>query len=263
MSIEYLPNNNETFGMSIEKSLCEIYKLNNNIDEKRIDRIIINEIKDKLKNYLDKFNIKISEYIGWNSNHIDFMLEDGRTLQVKTNFNDSNKICPPKIGQCTKRTFLNNIAKKIIKNTELNDNKEIKKFIIENNKKILKTYIEAYYISDLILYIKKPKNNQYFITLYDKINFDFSAIKNSEITFTKNLETWNESTTMKIKFDNINYSLGEYQIHNHRDSIKFRFNRNNFHNLIENINEKKRKRQDQNNKISKKRKIRKISKKEK
>ena len=44
---------------------------------------------------------------------------------------------------------------------------------------------------------------------------------------------------MKIKYNNINYSIGEYQIHSNRDGVKFRFNRNNFHNLMEKINENK------------------------
>lgn len=121
-------NNNETFGMSIEKSLCEIYKLENNIEEKRVDRTITDEIKIELKRYLDEKKIKLNEYIGGGGYQDDFMLDDCRTLQVKTNFNNSDKVCPPKIGQCTKRTFLNNVAKKINKEVELNDVSEIKKF---------------------------------------------------------------------------------------------------------------------------------------
>lgn len=232
-------NNNETFGMSIEKSLCEIYELENDIEEKRVDRTIVDEIKIELKRYLDTSKLELSEYIGGGGYQDDFMLKDGRTLQVKTNFNNSDKVCPPKIGQCTKRTFLNNVAKKINKDVELNDVSEIKKFIISNDKEILKLYIEAYYTSDLILYVKKPKNNKYFITIYDKINFDSNILKECEITFTKNIETWNESSTMRIKYENINYSIGEYQIHSNRDGVKFRFNRNNFHNLMEKINKKK------------------------
>lgn len=232
-------NNNETFGMSIEKSLCEIYELKNDIEEKRINRKIVDEIKIKLKKYLDTYKLELSEYIGCGGCQDDFMLKDDRTLQVKTNLNNSDKVCPPKIGQCTKRTFLNNVAKKINKDVKLNDVSEIKNFIISNDKEILKLYIEAYYTSDLILYVKKQKNNKYFITIYDKINFDSNILKEYKITFTKNIKTWNESSTIKIKYENINYSIGEYQIHSNRDGVKFRFNRNNFHNLMNKINEKK------------------------
>ncbi len=44
---------------------------------------------------------------------------------------------------------------------------------------------------------------------------------------------------MDIKYMDINYSVGEYQIHSHRDGVKFRFNRKNFHNLMEKMNENK------------------------
>lgn len=227
--------NNETFGMSVEKSLCEIYGLVNDIEEKRVDRIIVDEIKEELKKHLDTSNLELSEYVGGGGYKDDFILKDGKTMQVKTNFNNSDKVCPPKIGQCTKRTFLNNIAKKINKNIEFENVNDIKEFIILNDKEILKLYIEAYYTSDLILYIKKLKNNKYFTTIYGKINFDSSVLNNCEITFTKNAKTWNESSTMKIKYENVNYSIGEYQIHSKRDGVKFRFNRNNFHNLMEKI----------------------------
>ena len=128
-----------------------------------------------------------------------------------------------------------NIARKINKDIILNDDEDIKKFIFDNIKDILIIYINAYYTSDLILYVKKPKNKDYFITIYDKINFDKKKIEHCEFTFTKKPENWNESSTVKIKYNNKEYSIGEFQIHNHRDNVKFRFNRNNFHNLMDNI----------------------------
>lgn len=228
-------NNNETFGMSVEKAICEIYQLENNIDNKRTDKNIVDELKNKLKTYLDEKNIKMIEYVGGCGNKDDFLLDDGKTLQVKSNYGSSDKVCPPKIGQCTKRTFINNIVRQINKNIEIDDEKKIKKFIMENDKQILKLYIEAYYTSDLILYIKKLKNKNYFITIYDKINFNDEILNDCIITFTKSLENWKESCTMKIKYNEKDYSIGKYQIHSHRDGVKFRFNRNNFHNLMENI----------------------------
>ena len=168
--------NNETFGMSIEKTLCHIYNLENDIDDKRTKKEIIDEIKPKIKNYLEEKNIKPVEYIGGGGYQDDFLLEDGKYLQLKTNFNNSDKVCPPKIGQSTKRTFLLNIARKINKDIILNDDKDIKKFIFDNIKDILIIYINAYYTSDLILYVKKQKNKDYFITIYDKINFDKKKI---------------------------------------------------------------------------------------
>jgi len=46
--------------------------------------------------------------------------------------------------------------------------------------------------------------------------------KDYQITFTKNLDNWNESNTVKVN----NKSIGEFQIHKNRDCIKFRFHMN-------------------------------------
>ena len=231
--LKIIKKNNETFGMTVEKAICEIYELKNNIDNIRIDKKIINEIKPLLVKYLNNLKSKPNEYGG--GPEYDFMMDNGKNMQVKTNFNSSDKVCPPKIGQCTKKTFISNIAKKINEDIELNNDNDIKNFIFNNTKKILKLYIDAYYTSDYILYIKKPKNKDYFITLYDKINFDEKLLEKCEISFTKNPTDWNESSTLRIIYKYKKYSIGEFQIHNNRDGVKFRFNRHNFHNLIENI----------------------------
>jgi len=227
--------NNETFGMSIEKLICDIFNLQNDINYKRTDKNIINELKPKLEKYLKDNNIIMSEYIGSCGYQDDFLLENGKYLQLKTNYNNSEKICPPKIGQCTKRTFLLNVAKKINPNITLNDNKDIKQFIFNNIKQIFIIYFNAYHTSDIILYIKKPKNKDYYITIYHKINFDLRKLDDCEYTFTRNPENWNESSTLKIKYNNKQYSIAEFQIHNNRNNVKFRFIRNNFHKFIDNI----------------------------
>ena len=224
--------NNETFGMSVEKAMCELYDLDNNIDVKRTNKDIMDEIKPIITNFFNEQNIKLTEYIGNDGNKDDFLLSSGHFMQVKTNINNSDKVCPPEIGQCTKRTFLNRMAKKINENIEFKTDLEIKNFIFNNPKKLLKQYIDAYYTSDEILYIKKQKNKKYFITLYKKINFNEEMLDECVFSFTKTPEKWNESSTMKLTFNNKTYSIGEFQIHNHRDGVKFRFNRNNFHTLI-------------------------------
>ena len=232
--------NNEIFGMIIEKSLCELYELENDINYERTNETIMNEIKPKIKKYLDDSKIILIKYIGKNANKDDFLLDNGKTIQVKSNYNSCDKVCPPKIGQCTKETFLLNIAKKINGNIVLTNDNDIKNFMFENIKKILYIYIDAYYTSDYILYIKKPKNKDYFITLYNKKIIDEKILENCKFVFTKTPEYWKESSSLGIEYNNKKYSVGEFQIHNHRNNVKFRFYRNNFHNLMEkiNINEK-------------------------
>ncbi len=147
--------NNETFGLTIEKSICDIFDLTNNIDYKRTNLSVINEIKPIIKKYLEEQNIIPIEYIGNNGNCHDFLLNNQKYLQVKSNYNLSDKVCPPVIGQCTKRTFLLNIARKINPFIELDDNLAIKQFIFNNIKQIFIMYMNSYFTSDYILYIKK------------------------------------------------------------------------------------------------------------
>ena len=62
------------------------------------------------------------------------------------------------------------------------------------------------------------------IDVIDKFPF-----KNDKLfTFTKDLKNWNESTT--IKYNNI--SIGEFQIHNNRNNIKFRYILENLYDFI-------------------------------
>jgi hypothetical protein len=56
------------------------------------------------------------------------------------------------------------------------------------------------------------------VQLYKKIKSPIWA--KSQLTFTQDLESWNESCT--VKFDEI--SIGEFQVHKNRNGFKFRFN---------------------------------------
>ena len=234
--------NNETFGMSVEKAICEIFNLeSDDINDNRVDRQTINEIKDELQNYMNLKKMTATKYIGARNNQDDFIINvenenslasDIKLLQVKTNFNNSDKVCPPKIGQCTKRTFKLNVVNKINNTIELNCSNDIKKFILENCKELIKLYVDAYYTSDVILHIQKKKNVYNFST-YNKLKQNEKLFDNCNFEFTRNIDNWNESNTVKIIYKNIKYSIGEFQIHGNRDNVKFRFNRTNFHKLID------------------------------
>ena len=69
------------------------------------------------------------------------------------------------------------------------------------------------------------------MAIIDVKNIKFNEVKqkidSDNFIFTKNLDTWNESATMKVEYKiedkKTILSLGEYQIHNNRNCIKFRF----------------------------------------
>ena len=64
VKLKNITNNNETFGMTIEKAICNIYELENNIDDIRTDKKIIDEIKPLLIKYFNNSKMKPIKYDG-------------------------------------------------------------------------------------------------------------------------------------------------------------------------------------------------------
>ena len=81
---------------------------------------------------------------------------------------------------------------------------------------MLYQYIDNTFHSPVIYY-NKHKDLLIFVTLKEEIKWNEKYISFSH---NNNYKKWNESTTIIV--DNIN--IGEFQVHNHRDCIKFRWN---------------------------------------
>lgn len=208
----------EDLGIIFEKAICLLY----NIDYNGNYKYSIEEA-EKLSNRIEKikdcFPFKI-EHIAKNKNKYDFKnINKNKTiyLSAKTTKKEG-KICPQVIGQPTKKKFIEyfNIDKQF-------DLKQIKLFI-ENNSHILLNKYTLHTFNCPIIYYNKHKNLLLFIKSKKNINW-----KNYEFTYSHKLKNkqWKESSTIMIKNKNQpnnNFvSIGEFQIHNHRDCIKFRW----------------------------------------
>jgi hypothetical protein len=247
---------NETYGNSCEKAICEIFNDEegiNSIDEKRVDRKIIEKIKPKLEQFLNENNITDLKYMGSKGNKVDFIDGNKKTYSIKSNIKKSEKVCPQQIGQCTRNTFSTKIYHKLTDEDDPEDtldNKQIKEFILSNPHKLIKLYYKHLYCCDYLIYIKD--SDKLTINIYPTSRLDINSITNKKILFTKNNDNWNESNTLKIQIKDIpenlelnkkNISkyfvtLGEFQIHNHRNCVKFRFNYPNLISFVEYINKK-------------------------
>lgn len=238
--------NNETFGISAEIAFCKVYQCNKMPDESRGDESIINKLVEFLNKNKDKLSFKKLEYTGEKGNSIDFRdTELNKTISIKTNLKKSDKVCPQEIGQCTKGTFKNKLWSKILNlddpNNELDDNK-IKEFILSHHKSLIPLYFDKLFCCDILIYIKETKNS-YDLKIIRKSDLKISkikdVIKDETFEFSKNkVENWYESSTlyMKMKEDKKRVSLGEFQIHEHRNCIKFRFNFTNLVDFLQNKN---------------------------
>ena len=136
-----------------------------------------------------------------------------RYLSAKTTKKDG-KVCPQVIGQPSRKKFCEYFALNMESTLE-----DIKMYIEEplGLKKLLHMYIQHTFDCPVIYY-NKHKNLLLFIQMKEQIDWDKYI---DAIQFSHNVKKrkWNESTSISIN----KTTIGEFQVHNHRDCIKFRW----------------------------------------
>ena len=224
-------DNNETIGQSAEKALCQIFNIQDYIDESRVNTTIVDKIISEwnTNNFMDKFNFKLIESIGYKNGAVDFSISENnnnKTLSVKTLKSSSGKICPQTIGQPTYKKW-----DEYFNQDQSNSDKDRFMYIKNNIKSILDHYLNHTFCCDYLMLISNcyDKPN---ISIINKPNITFSEI-DYNIIFTQNYDNNNIgksfSTTLKLETDDSIISIGEFQFHRKkengsgRDNLKFRF----------------------------------------
>lgn len=208
---------NESLGVTLEQQLCLINQIKY---PQSFNYRALNSYHSDLERVLKQFfkdypKIQLQKYIGSNQNIADFILMGGSTLSVKSN-KVSSKVCPAKIGQLSKKRFCEEFSLPKLQNTDI---KDLKRFIFQNIFQLTFKYYQNLFVSDFILWIYKQKNQFYYLFIDRKNVYPYPFYTKEDFSFTRTIENWNESITLKYK----NVSIGEFQIHNNRDCIKFRF----------------------------------------
>jgi hypothetical protein len=198
---------NETYGMSCEVALCEIYKIDHSISESRVSRSMIDELKKKWR--CENFDFKLSKHIG-KQNKVDFLTTNNETVSLKTN-SSGYKVCPQVIGQTTKKKFCEFFG---VENLSPD---EIKELIYENINHMIDKYFDHLFCCDYLIWI--GKNQMIKIFNRKEMLEKYKNFKNLDFNWTRKLNLWNESNTLKLN----GRTIGEFQIHSHRNSIKMRF----------------------------------------
>ena len=224
-------DNNETIGQSAEKALCQIFNIQDYIDETRVNTTIVNKIISEwnTNNIMNKLKFKVIESIGYKNGAVDFsILENNnlKTLSVKTLKSRSGKICPQTIGQPTYKKW-----DEYFNQDHTNSDKDRFMYIKNNIKSVLDHYLNHTFCCDYLMLISNcyDKPN---INLINKPNITFSEI-DYNIIFTRNYDNSNIgrsfSTTLKLETDTNVISIGEFQFHRKkengsgRNNLKFRF----------------------------------------
>jgi hypothetical protein len=200
----------EDLGKIFEMSICLLYEIEYDGSYKySIPEATI--IKNKLNKLRDIFPHKL-KHIAKNGNKYDFESVDDVNihLSAKTTKKDG-KVCPQVIGQPSKKKFCEFFEIDI--NYSLD---QIKEYIINNVIRLLDIYTLNTFDCPIIYY-NQNTNLLLFVKLKEPINWN-----NYEIKFSHNVKNkqWNESSSIII---NDTCTIGEFQIHNHRNCIKFRW----------------------------------------
>lgn len=207
----------EDLGKEFEMALCLLYETpyqgNFKYSMEKAEKL-----KVKLENLKKVFPYKLL-HTAKNGSRYDFTGEELQEIKLsaKTTKNKSSfKICPQVIGQPTKKKFCEHFGL-----DSLMTNQEIKLYIQTNIEKLLDEYFKYTFDCPIIFY-NEANNLLWLIKKHTNIDWDNCIIKFGHVERDKE---WNESTSIIIN----GYSMGEFQIHNHRDNIKFRWN---LYNLI-------------------------------
>lgn len=214
--------NNAQYGITLQSIICKKYKLPLYESAKKqfkanVNKEFIPELEPVVKRIFDELNTEPKEYLtydidGKKGMH-NFLLKNGKTLSVKTSFT-SDKACPKVVGQAgfpVLNDFFGDVYGKAIV-----DQGDIKQLMYLHIDQILPTFIDYLFISNYNFFVNR-RNLQEIILIRDKDIAEYSFSR-KDFTFTRNPDTWTESTTLKYK----GISIAEIQVHKNR-SFKFRF----------------------------------------
>ena len=228
---KYETKNNETLGMSVEKIICDISKVDypdhlktrSSYDYEQMYTKKIELILKELPEVIEYSGAQQGSRGGNSKCSYDFVLKGNKKLSLKTN--KYKMVCPPDVGQPSDKVFLQYF--KHLQSEDYITPYLFKKMVITHTSEMMKIYLLHLLDSDFLLWMQF-KGDSVNYEIIEKLGFDFIWVQDN-FTFTRGLYDWNESTTCKYN----GLSIGEFQVHSSRNCYKFRFN---FVNLITLIN---------------------------
>lgn len=219
--------NNADYGLSLQKMICDKYDIdindwaksqfessyNKEYEDELLPTIsiIFDKIKSKPKHLLTytKELVKGKQTI---SPH-NFLLENGKTISFRTT-KTSDKVAPRTVGQAGFQ-ILNEYFSDIY-GAEIKNQADVRKLVYNNIDKMMPVFIDNLFQSDYTVLISRQELEKPQIIIADELStYSFDR---DDFKFTRGLDTWTESTTLKYR----GKSIAEIQTHKER-SFKFRF----------------------------------------
>ncbi len=219
--------NNADYGMSLQKLICDFYDLDVNSHAYEQFKANYNcaydkELKPLCSKIFKEVGSKPVQLLTYTKELINskqttsphnFLLEDGKTLSVRTT-KGSDKVAPRSVGQAGFKT-LNDYFSDIFEE-EITSQADVRKLVVNHIDEILPIFIDNLFQSDYTVLIDRNDLSKLQVIRMSEVGqFSFSK---EDFSFTRGLDTWSESTTLKYH----SKSIAEIQTHSER-TFKFRF----------------------------------------
>ena len=217
----YKKDNNESIGMTCEYLLCKVNGIENNIEHRISTRQI-----DQLEYLIKSIPLPLKKWIGGENKSIDFICQDDSTLSVKSTLSKNNKVCPQKIGQPTRKKFIETFGQF---GNIMDTNESIKAFIYNNLEILIPLYFNNLFCCDKTLWIWQTKPNVFDYIIINKLKYKFNF---TDLRLSHNNEKWDGINSNQLFYKDV--KIGEFQLHNNRSCVKYRFYINNLLLLIKN-----------------------------
>lgn len=220
-------NNNADYGLSLQRLICEEYGIEVNEwaaaqFEANYNKQYEKELRPAISIIFEKLNANPKRLLTYTkeltkgkqttSPH-NFLLDNGKTVSIRTT-KTSDKVAPRTIGQAGFSVLNEYFAD--IYGSEIKDQEDVRKLVYENIHKILPVFIDNLFQSDYTVLISRKELDNLQIIKSDELSS--YSFERSDFEFTRGLDTWKESTTLKYH----GKSIAEIQTHKER-SFKFRF----------------------------------------
>lgn len=225
--------NNEQIGISAEIAIADFFNvpISNSYRLRGIPRAA-ESFSNVIERAFEENDIPNPiKHVAERQSDVDFLLEQNKTLSVKTNKQGLGKAAPQRIGQASSKTWFSLVAPKL--------RVAVTPSTYQEKVKLFKTLVFSRIDELLEIYWQNMFDCDYLIQFYDVVDRNDNLTLNpkaivmkkhkspywdkSKIHFTKqSILEWNESNTVKYGINGI--SIGEFQVHNNRDNFKFRFN---------------------------------------
>lgn len=219
--------NNADYGLSLQKMICDEYEIEiNDWAKAQFDANYNKEYENELKSVIPlifkkvksnptrllTYSQELTKAKQTTSPH-NFILDNGKTISIRTT-KTSDKVAPRTVGQAG-FPVLNDFFADVF-GEEIQTQADVRKLVFEHIHEILPIFIDNLFQSDYTVFISRKELDNVQVINADDVG-DVSFIR-SDFEFTRGLDTWVESTTLKYH----GKSIAEIQTHKER-SFKFRF----------------------------------------